>query len=130
MPYPKDLTQAEAFDVWTKRELSMISDLSIQWLTRWMQAVEDGGDWPEDQMKTRAVFLNKDPEDIGNPMAYRILKITSTLYRTWASVRNSNLEDWVKTWADTSLFSGIPGAGAEDAAYTAAIDFEVAQILG
>ena len=39
-------------------------------------------------------------------MAYRLLKITSTLYRFWAQVRMKNLEAWIEDWFDEAMYSG------------------------
>ena len=73
----------------------------------------------------KAVFLSKDHKDTGNPLAYRILKITSVMYRLWASVRVRNLETWIATWADPAMFAGVPGAGAEEGWYTTQLDLEI-----
>ena len=43
-------------------------------------------------MEIRAIFLNKDPNDMANPLAYRILKIAYAVYRRWAFIRLNNLK--------------------------------------
>ncbi len=63
-------------------------------------------------------------------MAYRILKITSSLYRIWASTRMRDLEDWIRTWADKAHFAGVPGAGAEDAWYLTQVEIELLRLSG
>merc|ERR1712127_753227 len=63
-------------------------------------------------------------------MAYRILKITSIIYRVWGSVRVHNLLPWITTWQDTAMFAGVPGAGAEEAWYTTQLDFEIKRLTG
>ena len=63
-------------------------------------------------------------------MAYRILKITSILYRVWGSVRMQNLTHWITTWQDPAMFAGVPGAGAEEAWYTTQMDFEIKRLTG
>ena len=57
-------------------------------------------------------------------MAYRILKITSVIYRVWATVRTRNLSHWVHTWVEPEMFAGIPGAGAEEGWYLTQLDME------
>ena len=121
---------AGGLDGWTKNDLYWTSDLGFRWLAQWYQALERTQAWPEAITKARAVFLSKDPDDLGNPMAYRILKITSMLYRIWASVRIQNLEQWVKSWADPAMFAGVPGAGAEEAWYLTQLDFEIKRLTG
>merc|ERR1739843_74809 len=98
-------------DGWTKADLSWLSDTAFQWLTRCLQSIEDTQQLPASLTTARAVFLSKDTEDMGNPMAYRILKITSMLYRLWATIRVQHLEQWISTWADPAMFAGVAGAG-------------------
>ncbi len=120
----KGLEAGGGLDTWTTKEVGLLSDLALQLLADMFNKIEEGATWPACMQDTRAVFLNKDPEDVGNPMAYRILKITSTLYRKWASTRLSDLQEWVQTWADEAMHAGIPGVGAEDAWYITALDLE------
>ena len=126
----QSLGAAGGLDGWTKAELAWTSDRGFQLLADWYRVVELTGRWPEDQTKTRAVFLSKDCTDVGNPMAYRILKITSTLYRVWGTVRIRNLEAWIRTWADEAMFAGVPGAGSEEGWYITQLDFELKRLMG
>ena len=79
---------------------------------------------------TRAVFLSKNPEDVHNPLAYRILKITSGWYRKWATCRNRNLTDWILTWDSPEINSGVPSKGAQDAWLQQALVCELQQLSG
>ena len=79
-------------------------------------------------LQTRAVFLSKDANSIDDPLAYRILKITSGWYRKWASCRNRELTDWVRTWDCPELNSGVPRKGAQDAWLNTALQLELAQL--
>jgi hypothetical protein len=90
-----------------------------------MSKIEQIGQWPEAQLKARAVFRCKDITDAGNLMSYIILKITSALYRLWASVRMRHLEGWVEQWADKAMYAGVAGVGADDVWYRTAIDMEL-----
>ena len=67
---------------------------------------------------------------MGNPMAYRILKITSALYRLWATLRMQHLEKWISTWADPAMFAGVSGAGAEEGWYLTQLDLELKRTTG
>ena len=82
-------------DGWTKEDLAWISDLGNQCLARFYSQLETTQHWPTSTTTARAVFLSKDTSDAASPMAYRILKITSALYRLWASVRVKNIEKWI-----------------------------------
>ena len=120
-------SSAPGMDAWTKHDLSWLSDLGYQWLTKCYNTIEATHQWPSAMAHARAVFLSKDTEDMGNPMAYRILKITSVLYRLWASIRVKHLEQWIATWADPAMFAGVAGAGAEEGWYLTQLDFELKQ---
>ena len=126
----KDTDSSGGLDAWTKKELQWVSDEAFKLLTEWMKTIERTRRWPSDQCKARAVFLSKNEDERADPMAYRILKITSTLYRVWASVRMGDLESWVETWADKSMFAGVPGAGAEEGWYLTQLDFEMKRLAG
>ena len=123
-------SSAPGMDAWTKHDLSWLSDLGYQWLTKCYNTIEATHQWPSAMAHARAVFLSKDTEDMGNPMAYRILKITSVLYRLWASIRIKHLEQWIATWADPAMFAGVAGAGAEEGWYLTQLDFELKQATG
>ena len=79
-------------------------------------------------LQTRAVFLSKDPEDTQNPLAYRVLKITSGWYRKWASYHVNHLTDWIKDWDVPELYAGTPGKGAQDAWLNTALQMELAHL--
>lgn len=64
-------------DAWTKNELGWLSDQAYQWLAECYRSIETHHNWPQAMATARAVFLSKDTEDMDNPMAYRVLKITS-----------------------------------------------------
>ena len=81
-------------------------------------------------LETRAVFLSKNPDDTCNPLNYRILKITSGIYRKWASAWLYKLAPWVATWDHDALHAGVPGKGAQDAWMKTAIENELNMLLG
>ena len=100
------------------------SDKGFGWLASFYDLIEQTGEWPTQQTITRAIFLNRNPHDAENPMAYRIIKVTSALYRVWGSVRMRDLGPWVDTWRTGAFFSGVPGVGAEECSYLTALDVE------
>ena len=115
-----------------KRDLRWVTPMGFQLLADLYNHIENDPThrWPTATATARAVFLNKDPADVGNPMAYWVLKVTSILYRLWATVRLRNLGDWVGQWSDPGLFAGVPGAGAEEAWYLTALDIENKRLTG
>ena len=67
---------------------------------------------------------------MGSTMAYRILKITSALYRLWTTLRVQHLEQWISTWADPAMFAGVAGAGAEEGWCLTQLDLELKRAAG
>ena len=102
----------------------MISDEGFKWITKWMQQIEDQNEWPEDQRQARAVFLCRDDSKAQDPMSYRIIKINSTFYRIYGSVRMKNLQSWTEKWATKNMFAGVPKVGAEEGWYLTQIIIE------
>ena len=88
-----DKDSAAGLDGWAARDIALLSDHAIQLMTDLLNAIERGAPWPQHMLQTRAVFLSKDANSTDNPLAYRILKITSGWYRKWASCRNRELVD-------------------------------------
>ena len=121
---------AGGLDVWTKKEFHMIYDEGFKWITKWLQLIEDTNEWPEDQRQARAVFLCKDDNKAQDPMSYRIIKIDTTFYRIYGSVRMRNLQRWIEKWATKNMFAGVPGVGAEEGWYLTQIAFETLRLQG
>jgi hypothetical protein len=121
---------APGLDGWSNKDLALLSDGAIRLMVDFLNAIEKGAPWPETMRQTRAVFLSKDPDDTANPLAYRALKITSSIYRKWATYRNRTLEDWVMSWQDKAMNSGIPGKGGTDAWYHTALHVELQRLSG
>jgi len=125
-----DTESAAGLDGWAARDIALLSDKALGLIVKLLNAVEKGASWPEHMLHTRAVFLSKDSEKTEDPLAYRILKITSGWYRKWATCRVKNLEPWIKTWDNKYNNSGVPGKGAQDAWYQTALKVELDSISG
>ncbi len=115
---------AAGLDGWTASDLSLLPDYGYELLVRLLNTIEEGAEWPEHMLETRAVFLAKDPDDVSNPLPYRILKITSGIYRKWATTRLQDLTEWIDTWDHPALNAGVPGKGAQDAWMRTALNLE------
>ncbi len=90
-----DTKSAPGLDGWSAADLELLSDEAYQMIADLLNAIENGAEWPAAMLATRAVFLSKDENDTHNPLAYRILKITSGIYRKWGSLRMRQLQPWV-----------------------------------
>ena len=93
-----------------------------------LNAIEEGAPWPTDTVHGKGAFLAKDPNDLDDPLKYRILLILPMLYRRWAKLRLKNLGPWVDTWKCDEMFAGTGNNGAEDAWYQTALQFEHAAL--
>ena len=120
---------APGIDGWHPKDLALLSDNALQLIADLMNMIEDGAEWPDSTKIARAVFLPKDPDDIQNPLAYRILKITSGIYRRWGTTRNRQLEEWISKWDLPAINAGVPGKGAQDAWYITALMNEYNKLL-
>ncbi len=121
-----DIQSAPGLDGWAAADLELLSDKAYQLLADMLNTIEMGAPWPKAMLATRAVFLAKDENDTQNPLAYRILKITSGLYRKWGSLRMRQLQSWVELWDDEALHAGVPGKGAIDGSLKTALQVEQA----
>ena len=123
----QDIDTAPGLDGWAAKDLELLSKQAFRLIVDLLNHIEQGGTWPKAMLATRVVFLCKDAKDASNPLAYRILKITSGIYRKWASTRIENLTAWIQRWDDQALNAGVPGKGAVDAWHTTALDIEFAR---
>ena len=64
-------------DGWHASDLKYLSLYACSIIADFYNAIERGALWPARMMHTRAVFLSKDEGKTDDPMAYRILKVSS-----------------------------------------------------
>lgn len=119
---------AAGLDGWSARDIALLSDRALGRIVTLLNAIELGAPWPEHMLHTRSVFLSKDPQKTQDPLAYRVLKITSGWYRKWGSCRNRNLRDWILSWDCPQINSGVPSKGAQDAWYDTALKLELLKL--
>jgi hypothetical protein len=122
------LGSAGGLDGWCARDLALLSDHAFDLLAMMCNRLEQGARWPQATRKVRAVFLNKDPEDIANPLAYRVLKVSSGVYRKWGSMRLRHLEEWQRQWDHEFVNAGVPDKSAQNAWYLEAVFLELAKL--
>ena len=102
-------------------ELKFLSMEACRALAEMFMMIEAGASWPEETKVARAAFLAKDEEPDLDPLAYRVLLMLATAYRTWAKIRLEHLQPWISTWALEEIYAGVEGQGAGDAAYATAV---------
>ena len=80
----KRIIQQQGWINWAPVDLQELLDLAYQHLADMMNTIEQGAPWPEALLSARAFFLAKDTNDALNPLAYRVLLMLPSIYRTWA----------------------------------------------
>ena len=107
-----------------------LSDLACQHLADMMNTIAKGAEWPEALRVARAAFLAKDEKDALAPLAYRVLLMLPTIYRTWAKIRLRRLKPWIAAWKLPEMYAGIEGQGAADESYSTALQIEHCMVHG
>ena len=96
-------------------ELALLSKSVCCHIADMLNLIEDGSPWPRSSPHARAAFLQKDGTEVGQVTSYRIITITSPLYRAWAATRLDGMHLWVRGWALPEMYAGVPERGAVDA---------------
>ena len=111
-------------DGWQIADLKLLNVATIGWLGKMYDRIEEGALWPSAANHAKATYLVKDEKKLDDPLSYRGLLITTLIYRLYGSLRLGDMSPWVKEWALPSMYAGVPGAGAEDAAWLTALEME------
>ena len=123
----KASNSAGGLDGWEPIDFKLLSPFSFKFVVSLLNSIENGAPWPQGTLHGRLAFLAKDPNDAEEPHAYRPLLVLPHLYRRWAAYRLQCLPAWIQTWANESMFAGIPGRGAEDAWWLTSVSIETWQ---
>ena len=115
---------AGGLDGWQIDDLKLLNGNTIGWLGKMYDRIEQGAAWPAAANHAKASYLVKDEKKLDDPLSYRGLLITTLIYRIYASVRLGDMSPWIQEWALPCMFAGVPGAGAEDAAWLSALEME------
>eukprot|EP00969_Alexandrium_andersonii_P053559 2356214-Alexandrium_andersonii.AAC.1 len=102
-------------DGWLPSELVNMPVIAVRELRRLYLEVEAGSGWPAQLTAAKAAFISKDATFSGDPMQFRALLVTSFVYRIWGRYRLRQSGEWVRRWCRDGLYSGVRGAGAQDA---------------
>ena len=66
------------------KEMALMHDELWEWIAILLTMIENGADWPSAALYAKSAFLRK-PNTTGECMShYRILTLTSVIYRLWA----------------------------------------------
>jgi len=87
-------------------------------------AIERCHRWPKQCTLARSCFLANGGAEAFSELGYRILAITSMVYRIWGKVRLRQLQAWVDTWACPQLFGGPKERSPDTAAWLLALELE------
>ena len=75
--------------MWTPADIKFLSRDAFDELATMVNMIEEGAEWPEQTKTSRAAFLSKDPNDLLNPLAYRVLLMMPYIYRLWGGRETS-----------------------------------------
>ena len=89
--------------------------MPLRWLTRMLNGIENGMDWPRHITKAHATCIPKESRASHDPLAYRVLLIISKICRKWSTMRLKHLETWIQKWTLPQMHAGVPRQGAEQA---------------
>eukprot|EP00969_Alexandrium_andersonii_P232807 10278798-Alexandrium_andersonii.AAC.1 len=92
--------------------------------------IEEGGSWPSQVRLARAVFLGKGRVETCSSLDYRILSITSHIYRKWATIRLHHMQEWTSNWLDADMYGGFKNTSAQTASWAFAVQLEHAAVTG
>ena len=82
---------------------------AFDWLAKLLNLVEEGHGWPRQLLHAKSAYMEKDPADRANPLAYRVLQLLPNLYRRWAAMRLKELLPWVEEWRLEEMYAGVEG---------------------
>ena len=102
---------AGGLDGWFPAELRAMPATAAAYLAAMLQHIEAGGRWSAALLKARCAWLGKQAEPTLDATAHRGLLILSSIYRTYAKVRLSQMREWIRSWAPGELFFRRPGEG-------------------
>lgn len=94
---------APGTDGWSPKEMKLLHDDLLQWLTWVFLLIEETGQWP--QTLTRCVISLISKGKGSRPLDLRPVSVTSVVYRIWAKTFGMRVE----AWQDAVLDSGQYG---------------------
>ena len=98
-------------DGWRTKEASELPEVILERVARIFTGIEKGGAWPIGLLFGLVALLGKvglDPTK-GGPTKLRPITILSIWYRTYASIRYRQLQDWQQLWLHPCCKGGVPG---------------------
>eukprot|EP00969_Alexandrium_andersonii_P019456 849137-Alexandrium_andersonii.AAC.1 len=78
---------APGFDGWCAQDFRHAPDCVFRWLVAFFTQIEAGMTWPSAMTHARAIMLPKTERLQVDPLAFRLLSISSFIYRRWAALR-------------------------------------------
>ena len=95
-------------DAWCCDDLRYMPMLAAELLLGMFEQVQHGHPWPSVLTEARAVFLAKEGGGL-SPYEYRILTITSHIYRKWAPLQLKRIEPWTRSWLPLACMGDFAG---------------------
>eukprot|EP00969_Alexandrium_andersonii_P357475 15448902-Alexandrium_andersonii.AAC.1 len=106
---------APGLDGWAPAEFKLLPISACALLSRLLNAIEAGADWPQPLTYARCAYLAKVQGHTTSALDFRGLMLMPALYRAWARLRLHQLQPWIDAWTPKAMFAGARGKGAQDA---------------
>ena len=110
-------------DGWDWREMKALPVPWFDELARILTKIEEVGGWPQGLLDAYIAMIPKTDGD-ATPLGQRPLCVLPVVYRTWASARVGQVQDWFRSWVRESVFRAGSGRSSVEAWYTSALDIE------
>ena len=105
------------------RDLKALPVAWFDWLAVILSRIVLDGVWPDGLLDAYIAMILKADGD-ATPKGQRPLCVLPVVYRLWASARLRHLEDWLRSWLPSSVYSAGGGRSSVEAWYSTALDIE------
>ena len=112
---------------WRPEELWHWPGPALDLLAGFLNAIEEGRNWPRALRQWRQVHLNKPGKSPGVLENLRPISIGAAVYRLWSATRIRQLGPWLRHRLPNQVHGGLPARGVHTALLEPLAELEVAQ---
>ena len=105
--------------------LAVLHDRAWAYLTMILNLVESTGRWPRSLLEVSLCAIPKGEANTAKPLKYRLIGITSHVYRVWSGLRAMQANNfWISHLIGDCSYGGIPKRSAKQASFADALTWE------
>ena len=120
--------KAAGLDAWSVTDLRALPEAAFDDLAEVLHRIEEEGSWPRGLTGAVVALLPKKGDHA--PLAQRPISLLPMIYRLWAAARGALLKEWFRENGHGSAWGQGQGRGADTAAWTGAVQAELATVEG